>query len=192
MRHLDPGMQDYFTSKLQHNPFAQEMIAKKNARALMAPVASTGVGIREVGGNNRGPLVTLIQKTIGGPDHVAWCMSYVQTVIAYIELMTGVKSPIAASEHCMTVWNQTHEDLRVKFTPLAGAIVIWRHGNTTNGHTGIIESCDESSFYAFEGNTGSGVMVNGKVERDGDGIYHTHRSRSGTGDMHVVGYLKPF
>lgn len=191
-RELRPEMIEFFNQKLVGNGLYQDAFLKKDARTIMRLAAQVCVGIREQGGNNRGPMVSLIQDTVGGPDHVAWCMSFVQTCIGYAELKTGAKSGVAVGEHCLTVWRQTPEGQRVKFTPLAGAIVIWRHGSSDAGHTGIVESCDETSFFAYEGNTESGLNPNGKVERDGGGVYHTHRARSGNGDMKVVGFLKPF
>jgi hypothetical protein len=190
-RHIQPDMVAFIDKKLAGNGLADLAIKNKDARTLMRLAAQVCVGIREIGGNNTGPMVTLIQKTVGGPDHVAWCMSFVQTCIAYAELKTGVKSPVFVSEHCQTVWRETPVAQRVKFLPLAGAVVIWRHGTSSSGHTGIVDSCDTKTFHAFEGNTESGIVA-GKVERDGGGIYWTSRSLEGTGDMHILGFLKPF
>jgi hypothetical protein len=191
-RHISQDFVNFIDKRLYANGLAQEAIKNKDARTLLAQAAQACVGIREHGGNNRGPLVSLIQSTIGKADHVAWCMSFVQTLIAYVETKTGLVSPIFASEHCLTVWQNTPSEQRVQVLPLAGAIVIWRHGHSTSGHTGIVLSCDEKIFQAIEGNTEGGIDPNGKVERDGGGVYHTKRSRLGNGDMRVVGFLKPF
>lgn len=192
IRHIEPAMVSFIDKKLVGNGLADHAVEIKDARTLMRLAAQACVGIREVGGNNTGPMVTLIQKTVGGPDHVAWCMSFVQTCIAYAELKTGVKSPVFVTEHCLTCWRETPVMQRVHFVPLAGAIVIWKHGNSDSGHTGIIDSCDGKTFHAFEGNTESGVSAGGKVERDGGGIYWTSRSLNNSGDMHVMGFIKPF
>jgi hypothetical protein len=191
-RHIEQKMIEFIDKKLEHNGLAQEATRTKNARALMLCAAQACVGIREEGGNNRGPLVTLIQETVGGPDHVAWCMSFVQTCIAYAELKTGVKSPIPAGEHCLTIWQTSPKEQRVKLLPLAGAIVIYQHGHSSSGHTGLVESTDGNTVWNYEGNTESGVALGGKIERDGGGVYHTHRPIQGVGDMHLLGFLKPF
>lgn len=184
-------MVQYFDQKLSGNDLAAHLIATKNARSLMVVVAACGVGIREVG-NNSGPLVSQIQSTVGGPDHVAWCMSWVQTVVAYIELKTGVKSPLAVTESCLEAWDKTPRECRVHSFPLGGAVIIYQHGKSYSGHTGILESTDGRTSWAFEGNTGNGVTPDGAIQREGDGIYHTHRNYSGAGDMHLLGFLKPF
>lgn len=184
-------MINFIETKLKDNVFAQQLIAAKNARSLMVPVAMTLVGIREVG-NNAGPLVTQIQSTVGGPDHVAWCMSTVQTIVAYIEHVTGVKSGLYVTESCLEAWDKTPKEFRVKQFPLGGAVIIYQHGKSYSGHTGVLESTDGHTTWAYEGNTGSGVTPGGAIQRDGDGVYHTHRNYSGVGDMHLLGFLKPF
>lgn len=190
-RNLELKMLEFLDDKLVGNGLYHDALAKKDARTIMRLAAQACVGIKEVG-NNSGPMVTLIQETVGGPDHVAWCMSFVQTCIAYAELKTGIESPIFTTEHCLTCWTESPIFQRVRILPLAGAIIIWQHGKSDAGHTGIVESCDGVNMYCFEGNTGGGLDVHGKVTRDGDGIYHTHRSMDKTGDMHVLGFLKPF
>jgi hypothetical protein len=183
----------WIDNKLKGNGLAQHAIEQKDARTVMRLAAEACVGIREQGGNNRGPLVDLIQDVIGqeGKEHWAWCMSFVQVCIAYAEEKTGVKSPIIAHEHCLTVWNQSPKNLRCTADPLPGAIIVWRHGDTASGHTGILTSFGPDSMTAVEGNTESGV-AGGKVERDGGGVYATKRSKTGAPAMRVMGFLKPF
>lgn len=193
MRHIKPEMIAFIDKKLEGNGLAQHAIETKDARTLFVEAAKSCVGIREATGNNDGPMVELIQKTVDGhAGHEAWCMAFVQTCLAYVETKTGVKSPIVASEHCMSVFRATRPELRVRLNPLPGAIVIWKHGSTDNGHTGVVLGADESTFTAVEGNTTSGQDPNGKVVRDGGGVYFTKRSRGGNGDMKIVGFLIPF
>ena len=189
---LEQKMIDFLLSKLKDNGLFQDACKKRDARTVFRLAAQVCVGVREQGGNNSGPVVELIQETIGTHGKEAWCMAFVQTCIAFAEYCTGVKSPIFASEHCLTAWEQTPKAQRVNSLPAAGAIVIWRHGKTTNGHTGIVDSCDGVNFKAFEGNTESGISPSGTVVRDGGGVYHTNRSLKGAGTMVLVGFLKPF
>lgn len=191
-RELELKMLEYLDDKLVTNGLYREAMKTKDARTLMRLAAQVCVGIKEVGGNNSGPMVELIQKTLGGANQEPWCMGLVQTCIAYAEMKTGKTSPIFATEHCMTCWRETPIYQRVRILPLAGAIAIWRHGTTDSGHTGIVESCDGANMFLYEGNTESGLNQKGAVIRDGGGIYHTYRSMNGSGNMHVMGYLKPF
>lgn len=182
----------YLDAKLYGNGLFDHALKEKDARTIFRLAMQSCVGIRELGGNNRGPMVELIQKTVGDANLEAWCMSAVQTCLAYAELKSGKRSPIEASEHCLTVWSKTPKEQRVKTFPLAGAIVIWRHGDTSSGHTGCLESTDGEVMFTYEGNTESGLSSSGKVEREGGGFYYCKRNFKGNGDMRVVGFLKPF
>lgn len=194
MRQIKPDMVAYLDSKLANNEVFHNAIKEFNPRLAFIQTAKICIGIKESGGNNKGFLVELIQKTV---DNIsaseAWCMGFVQTCLAYVEFRTGLNSPIYPSEHCLSVWNKTPETQRVKVLPLPGAIAIWQHGNTTSGHTGIVTGgIDGKMFHAIEGNTEGGLDPNGEVIREGGGIYMTKRNIGGTGNMKVVGFLKPF
>jgi hypothetical protein len=191
-RELENKMIEFLLAKLEGNGLFVDAVKKKDARTIFLLAAEACVGIRESGGNNKGPLVELMQKTIGGASAEAWCMSGVQTWLGFAEYCTGVKSPVAVSEHCLTVWNNTPKEQRVKSIPGPGAIAIWRHGLTQSGHTGVVRAWLEKIFKAVEANTESGLKSNGAVVRDGGGVYDTERSSSGSGSMKLVGFLKPF
>lgn len=191
-RQIEPKMIAYLDEKLKDNGLAQRAIEMRDARLLFVLAAQACVGIREVGGNNRGPLVELIQETIGGHSREAWCMAFVQTLIAYVEYKLGIVSRLPAGEHCLTVLDQAPSDLIVKFFPLPGAIPIWQHGSSMNGHTGIFLESEDGYMMCIEGNTESGLSLTGRIERDGGGVYHTKRSMKRNGDMHVRAFLKPF
>ncbi|MEI6223084.1 MAG: CHAP domain-containing protein [bacterium] len=191
-RNIESKLVAYIDGKLAENGLAQEAIKNKDARLLLICAAHACVGIREKGGNNQGPLVELIQETVGGHSGERWCLSFVQTLIAYSEVKLGITSRFPVGEHCMTAWNQANDDLRVKFQPLPGAVIIWRHGTTSSGHTGIFLESDGGQMRCIEGNTESGVNGDGSIESDGGGVYLTKRSMKQDGNMRVVGFLKPF
>lgn len=192
-RNIEQEMINFLNLKLEPNGLASEAILRKDARLLMLLAAQACVGIRESGGNNRGKMVELLQETIGRAEGEAWCMSFVQTMIAYAEVMTGKVSPIFVSEGCAQTWLNTDKAQRVFKVPAPGAVVIWKNETTGMGHTGIVSSYNAKGGYfnAIEGNTGGGVD-GGKVVRDGGGVYFTKRSIHGDGSMKVRGFLKPF
>jgi hypothetical protein len=192
MRKLEFKMLEYIDSKLAGNGSAQLAIETKSVRELFAYVMESLVGIREIGGNNKGPLVELIQETVGGHSAEAWCMSTIQTAIAYAELKCGIISRFPVTEHCMTAWVKAPAQLHVKFSPLKGAIAIWQYGKSQNGHTGMfVEAIEDKSMSTVEGNTNSGTE-NGTVIRDGGGVYKNRRSMIPSGEMRLLGFLKPF
>jgi len=190
MRKIEQKMFDYIDDKLAKNGLAQNAVEMNDSRLLFICAMESCVGIYESGGNNKGPMVSLIQETVGGPDHVAWCMSLVQTGLAYVEKKLKVTSPIFESEHCLTVWDKTSKKQRVKFSPKPGAIVIWQKGKTMSGHTGIVKEFGLESMLTIEGNTGPDTKAG--LNRDGDGVYLKSRNKAGTKAMRVVGFLKPF
>lgn len=191
-RKLDEKLTAYIDNKLAKNGSAQLAIQNKDARSLLCFVAESLVGIREVGGNNRGPMVELIQKTAGGSRGDAWCMWFIQTLLGYVEKKLGIKSPIYVSGSCASVWANTAKAQRVKIAPLAGAIAYWRDEKTGLGHTGLfIEKLSASTILTIEGNTEAGI-VGGSIERDGGGVYQCHRNAKRNGSKVLVGFLKPF
>ena len=193
MRQIEKKMVDFLDKKLALNGAAQEAILKKDARSLMVYAAEACVGIREEGGNNKGPMVQLIQDTVGGVGAEAWCLSYVMTCLAYAEHKTGVKSPLIDTEHCMTLWGKTKASQKVKVFPARGAIIIWQHGTSSSGHTGFfLESPRKGIMRCIEGNSEAGLSKDGSVIREGGGVYVTERSMIKNGTMRVVGFIRPF
>lgn len=193
MRKLQPDLIKYFDDHLANNALAAYAIEHKAPRTLMVEAAKTLIGVREKTGHNDGVIVELLQKTVGGIKGYSYCMYAVQSVLAYAEHKLNIESKVHASGSCLDVWDHTDKSMRVQYTPLQGAIIIWKHmsGNYT-GHTGLILSCDEDSFFAIEANTGSGLDINSKVVSNGDGIYMTKRSRRPVGEMQIQGFIKPF
>lgn len=187
-RKIQPELFKLIDEKLKNNGAAQVAISSKNARSLLVFAAEACVGQKESGGNNNGAFVELCQKTVDGfAGSEAWCMAFVQSMIAYVEKKLNVVSPLFSSEHCLTTWTKTDQKQRVINFPAMGAIVIWRHGDTQSGHTGFfIESENAKDMETVEGNTGASSF------RDGDGVFVRNRSMKKNGTMKVVGFLKPF
>lgn len=152
-------------------------------------IAKKYIGVRERGGENRGSEVEMFQKAVDGKAHgEAWCMSFVQYCVKTTEKETGSKSKIFRSEGVLATWNNSPKELRLD-KPEPGSIVIWRHGTSSQGHTGIVEKVNrDGSFVTIEGNTGDGQGI----VREGDGVYRRTRSMNNAGKMKIVGFLKPF
>jgi len=157
-------------------------------------LALVQIKIREVGGNNRGFWVGMLQSVIGsivynltgktGGNGEAWCMSTMQVIIAFIEDYLKVESDIISSEHCMTTIREARKISGLTtMTAEVGTIIIWRHGTTESGHTGSIMAVG-SKLSTVEGNTGDSSM------RDGDGLFERTRSPKGEGDMTIQGYIR--
>lgn len=164
-------------------------------RLLIAEV-QRWVGVAEQG-NNSGQLIEMFQKSVDGvAQHESYCMAFVQyclqQVDAQCEALAGLcsndKHMLFRSEHCLTVWAKSPKECRID-KPVIGSVVIWQHGNTANGHTGIVTGIKDDEFFTtIEANTGPSAGV----ERNGDGVYEKTRSVKGSGEMKVLGFLLPW
>jgi uncharacterized protein (TIGR02594 family) len=164
------------------------MTETRDPALLLLEIARKYVGVKEIGGENRGPEVEAFQKAVDGvADREPWCMSFVQHCIQQVEEELKVNSPLLSSEHCLSVWRAAPKEC-ILYHPEAGSIAIWQMNGTLAGHTGIVERVEADAFHTIEGNTsnGSGVV------REGDGVYRRVRKRSGSGKMRLLGFLRPF
>lgn len=149
-------------------------------------IAKKYIGVKEEGGDNKGSMVELFQRSVDGKAQgESWCMAFVQYCLLELEKETSVKSKIFKSEHCLTVWNNSPKELRLT-KPEVGCLVIWQFKNSSQGHVGIVTKVNVNTIATIEGNTGTGAAI----ERNGDGVYARVRSKAGGATMKVVGYLK--
>lgn len=166
--------------------------------ALLVHEARRWVGVKEVGGDNKGPQVEEFQKAVDGKAvGEPWCMAFVQFCVKRVDdFVTGLgsasdRSPLRQTEHCLTLWHSTPEVFRCH--PEMGAIIIWRQikdgVRTANGHAGIItEVMPNRVVRTVEGNTGDGLGI----IRNGDGVYERTRNLGLTGSMEYVGCIRPW
>lgn len=163
---------------------------------MLIDEATRWIGIREEGGDNHGAIVEMFQKKSGAPLGVAWCMCFVQFCAQavdnlkstfYADSAPELKLPKGAA--CLDVWHRAPEEFKSQ-NPSPGAVVIWRHGQTYQGHAGIVVSVNEEAgtFETIEGNTSSADHV----ERNGDGVYRKIRKLHPTGEMELVGFIYPW
>lgn len=142
--------------------------------------------IKETDGKNRQKDIDAWNKAMKVPLGSPWCMSFVQSRIKDIESRYGVASRVFKSAHCLTVWNQSPQNLKDSI-PNEGDLIIWNKPGTTNGHVGIVTKVLGNGYVeTIEGNTSSGSLV----ERNGDGVYIKKRHINGDGHFKVKGYLK--
>lgn len=153
---------------------------------MLLLTALSALGITEFGADNHGKMVELFQSTIGKPIGQSWCLDFLQSCVAYVETF-GFTSALFPTESCLIAW--ANSTCVHPVDPLPGDIVVYRHGDTTKGHVGIITSILPKSFFTVEGNTGA---LNGEINRNGDGVYARVRPRGGIGQMQELGFLRPF
>lgn len=83
---------------------------------------------------------------------------------------------------------------RITQKPVPGALMLMQHGNTYQGHAGIVVSVSGSTFSTIEGNTS---QAGGTVEqqRNGDGVYrktHTLDFTKFDSRLWLKGFVNPF
>lgn len=155
----------------------------------MIAAALACVGVHNLNGADRGPVVELFQSVVGFPQSQPWCLDFIQGCIAYAEDKTGVLSPLPATELCMALWNQAPASQR--FAPprvQAGDLILWRFGATLHGHCGIVRSWDSLCYHTVEGNTSDKQ----EIDRLGDGVWTKNRAKGGSKTFVEVGFLRPF
>lgn len=163
---------------------------------MLIQEARRWVGIAEQGGNNKGQLVELFQRTAGGlANGEPWCMDFVQYCIQEVDasvvhaLVLGCpdkKSQLFKSEHCLTVWNKS-QALKID-APKPGCLCIWQNGQTASGHVGIIVDVNaDGSIMTVEGNTSSGDAGN---QHEGDGVWQKRRCLGANASLKLKGFLR--
>lgn len=154
---------------------------------LLLQTAQACVGITEVGGDNKGPMVEAFQSSVGTPEAQSWCMDFVQALVAYVELKCGIQSMLPVSEGVLPLWDMAHEDLS-PISPSPGDLILWQLGATPHGHCGIVTGMDPSHYFTIEGNTSSAK----EIDRNGDGVYSKTRLKGGSVTFRQVGFLRAF
>jgi hypothetical protein len=184
MRRLPPTLKTWFDSMLL-NPTPVEFTPPLDPRIMLVLTAKACVGITEIGADNCGAMVELFQNTVPVAKGSPWCMSFIQSCVAYVESY-GFKSPLFSTAHCLTAW--VNSKCMHPLEPTPGDIVIYRFDSSSAGHTELITGVHPEILDTIGGNTGNGV----DIEREGDGVYSRRRQRGGAGRMRELGYLRVF
>lgn len=174
----------------------REVYMNETKKRMLVFEAKRWVGITEVGGANRGQIVEMFQNAVDGKaSGEPWCLGFVQFCLQmvdkeydFVRQMKAAKAVVFETEHCLTLWNKSTVNQKKKL-PESGTIVLWKHGDTTSGHAGIVtEVLEKGEFRTVEGNTSGGAGV----VREGDGVFERVRSINGAGSMKILGFISPW
>jgi hypothetical protein len=154
---------------------------------LAVEIALSYDGVREHGGNNRGPEVEMFQKAIGLVPGDPWCAAFVCFCIQQAAKNLGIKLRFQYGGSVYKLWTR-NVDLQMS-EPAENCIFLINHGlskaGTRIGHTGFCVGRNQShteTLETMEGNT------NAAGSRDGDGCYH--KSREMAEFSNGYGFLK--
>lgn len=127
-------------------------------------IALSQEGVREQGGDNRGPQVEAYLKSVGlGPGY-PWCAAFIYWCVQQAAQQLNVSNPFlrSASTGAMKAWAIDHDILHNQ--PQEGDAFL--RGNIVNGvftpiHTGLITAVNGADFDTVEGNTNIDGSANG-------------------------------
>jgi hypothetical protein len=145
-------------------------------------IALTQIGVREIGGTNRGPQVEAYLAAVGLGPGQPWCCAFVIWCYAgAVKQVGGGRGlPLRRTGKCARLWSTSPEAWR-SVEPTVGAVFIRLErpdDPNSDGHTGIVTAWDADHISAVEGNT------NASGSRIGDRVRLNIRRRD-----YVLGYV---
>lgn len=145
------------------------MVTFKSPQDLLLRAIPLTEGIQEVGGQNRGRAVEIIQKFTGNGPGDAWCASFVARCGKQM-LGSDWKLPKTASCDVLLRFAQKNDVLFDK--PERGAVFLRMRTPTDAIHTGFVEAIvSATEWTAWEGNT------NPHGGREGFGVFRRTRGK---------------
>ena len=180
MRELDP---DLLAS-------IDQALLNSISRRMIIAASKIFVDVKEEG-NNKGYWIELLQKTADGKAQgESYCCSFVQSIIAYVELRMGRESEVFTTEKVMDMWRNTPSHLK-RAEGETGDIAVWNHKGTDRGHCGIVIEALTDGFKCVEGNTNSGA-AEFTQGNEGEGIYLKERPLDNVGTMELLGFISVY
>lgn len=133
--------------------------------------------------------------SVGWQKSYAWCAYFTKLIYTKAYKADAKLSKIVRDRFnggALATYNNAKADgiFKVSDLPVVGAIVVWQHGNSGNGHVGIVISFDlkTNTMYCIEGNT------NANGSREGDQVAikarTIKRDRTASG-LNLKGFIHP-
>jgi len=121
-------------------------------------IAKSQVGVRETGGENRGPEVEQYLAYTGNAPGQPWCAAFVQWIFAQAGrplTETGLSASVEG------IHGAAQTQGWIASSPQPGDIVLWDRPGHESDHTGIVVGVNGDQIYTVEGNSGDGVANRG-------------------------------
>lgn len=132
-------------------------------------IARTQIGVKESGGQNRGPKVEEYLAAAGLPPGQSWCAAFIVWCYAQAQRELGMGSmAIKRTGKCARLWTASAPLWRSD-RPSVGAIFIHLEDPTdpeSSGHCGIVTAINDIAIEAIEGNTNAAGSRNGNIVRE--------------------------
>jgi hypothetical protein len=149
---------------------------------LALELAVADIGVREVGGNNRGAAVEAYLAKVGLAPGNPWCAAALYSWFDVAAARLGQVNPVPKTGSTLRLWALAEPCCRDSM-PSVGAVYVLRHSAAT-GHVGIVEAVDETGVSEVSANT------NAAGSREGDSVArHSGPSPEVIHGGELLGYL---
>lgn len=141
---------------------------EQHLRECIKELYDSQVGVREIGGANRGAYVEMYLESVDLDPGYAWCAAFVSWCYqnAEVEAPQSAWVPSYALKN-KRIYHRGKYELR---EPQKGdAFLIWYHKLNRPAHIGFIDQWGDKWIVTVEGNT------NDNGSREGDGVYRKRR-----------------
>jgi hypothetical protein len=117
------------------------------------------IKVKEKTNNNDGAYVAMFLRFVGLNPGYAWCAAFVSYCVSNApDILTRIRTAVA--QKCVTSETYSEKDVRLgKVKVASGDIPVWQHGNSPNGHTGIVYYWKHNEGFVVEGNSGNKVSL---------------------------------
>jgi hypothetical protein len=129
-------------------------------------------------------------------DGWAYCAAFTEgMVLAALRSLAATPDQIkrwqaTMTPHCVTSAANFRNLSLLSESAVPGSIWLARHGNTSNGHAGIVTAVRGVSMSTIEGNTSLDPSSDAR-EREGDWITNRIRFLKGSGTLNTLGFITP-
>jgi len=144
----------------------------KPDRPAVIDTAMSEVGEKEIEGPNEGPDIRKYMAAVNLGDGYPWCAGMVRWAFDVVNRARPDVRSSAATDYVTGDSVPARKVVRGTEVVSAGALAIWRRGDTWRGHIGIVRSWQQQCGRTVEGNTSPGKAG---PQRDGDGVWPRQR-----------------
>ncbi len=137
-------------------------------RKCVKELYNSQIGVREIGGSNKGPHVEMYLKSVGlAPGH-AYCAAFVSWVYQNADVQTPLSGWVPSyALKSKRIYHRGKEEYK---TPQCGDVfMIWYSKLNRPAHMGFVDQWGKQWVTTVEANT------NTNGSRDGDGVYRKRR-----------------
>lgn len=155
-------------SPLTGNASDEYLATSGEKRQCLREIYLSQVGVREQGGNNRGPEVKMYLNSVGLNEGYPYCAAFVSWCFQQVEI-EAPKSAWVPSYALRDKMVYKQGKVIQRLPKYGDVLLIWFKKLNRPAHIGFIDQWGEQWIISVEGNT------NNNGSREGDGVYRKRR-----------------